>query len=162
MTRVTHIMLRVLGVLGYTCLMAQIVSPLTIQEVLVSGKPEFDVVDTVKGEGGSYDRRIISHGGWRFVVVERNTLVSLQRTAPFADSATLNDAVLRSGLVCLRVGCKTAKAMGVSQWTCIEMINESHYKAILSVVTAVETGNVLVAPFKAALAELEKHVQDAL
>nr|DAP14013.1 MAG TPA: hypothetical protein [Caudoviricetes sp.] len=41
------------------------------------------------------------------------------------------------------------------------MINESHYKAILSVVTAVETGNVLVGPFKEALAELEKHAQSS-
>lgn len=126
------------------------------------GKLEFDVVDSVSGEGGSYDRRIISHGGWRFVVVERNTLVSLQRTKSFADHATLGDAVRRSGLMCLRVGCKTAKAMGISQWTCVEMINESHYKATLSLVTAVESGNVLVRPFKEALAELEKHLSDTL
>ena len=129
----------------------------------MSGKLEFDVVDTVRGEGGSYDRRIISDGGWRFIVVERNTLVSLQRTATFGDSATLNEAVRRSGLMSLRVGCKTAKSMGISQWPCVEMINESHYKAILSVVPAVETGNVLVAPFKEALAELERciHASDA-
>lgn len=123
------------------------------------GKLDFDVVDTVKGEGGSYDRRIIAHGGWRFVVVERNTLVSLQRTADYGDRATLSEAVRLSGLTCLRVGCKTAKAMGISQWYCVEMINESHYKAILSVVTAVEAGNVLVGPFKDALAELEKCVE---
>ena len=125
------------------------------------GKLEFDVVDTVRGEGGSYDRRIIAHGGWRFIVVERNTLVSLQRTDSFGDMSTLNDAVRRSGLMSLRVGCKTAKAMGVSQWTCIEMVTESHYKASLSLVTAVESGNILVGPFKEALAELEKHVQSA-
>nr|DAY42420.1 MAG TPA: hypothetical protein [Caudoviricetes sp.] len=126
------------------------------------GKPEFDVVDTVSGEGGSYNRRIISHGGGRFVVVERNTLVSLQRIESYADHDTLADAVRRAGLMCLRVGCKTAKAMGISQWTSIEMINESHYKATLSIVTAVEAGNVLVGPFKEALADLEKCVQDAL
>lgn len=123
------------------------------------GKLESDIVDTVRGEGGSYNRRIISHRGWRFVVVDRNTLVSLQKIAPFGDSHTLNEAVSRSGLKCLRVGCKTAKAMGISQWVCVEMINESHYKATLSVVTAVEAGNVLVGPFKKALEELEKHVQ---
>lgn len=128
----------------------------------MSGKLDFDIVDTVSGEGGSYDRRIISHGGWRFVVVEHNTLVSLQRVESFGDYATLRDAVRRAGLPCLRVGCKTAKAMGISQWTCVEMVNESHYKAILSGVTAVEAGNVLVGPFKEALADLEKRVQDAL
>ena len=125
-------------------------------------KLEFDVVDTVRGEGGSYDRRTISHGGWRFVVVERNVLISLQRTDSFGDYATLNDAVHRAGLMSLRVGCKTAKAMGISQWLCVEMLNESHYKSILSVVTAVEAGNVLVGPFKEALAELNKCVSDAL
>ena len=126
------------------------------------GKPEFDVVETVRGEGGSYDRRVVSHGGWRFVVVERNTLVSLQRIAAFADSVTLNDAVRKAGLMSLQVGCKTAKAMGISQWLGVEMINELHYKAVLSIVTTVETGNVLVGPFKAALAELEKACSDAL
>ena len=125
------------------------------------GRPEFDVVDTVRGAGGSYDRRTISHGGWRFVVVERNTLISLQRTAAFADSATLNEAIRVSGLMALRVGCKTAKAMGISHWLGVEMVNESHYKATISVVTAVEAGNVLVEPFKEALAELEKHVQSS-
>lgn len=126
------------------------------------GKLEFDVVDTVRGEGGSYDRRIISHGGWRVVVVEHNTLVSLQRSESFGDCTTLGDVVRRSGLMSLRVGCKTAKAMGISQWPGIEMVCESHYKATLSLVTAVESGNVLVGPFKEALAELEKRVQDAL
>ena len=125
------------------------------------GKLDFDAVDTVRGEGGSYDRRTISHGGWRFVVVERNTLLSLQRTNTSGSHATLGDAVRRSGLMSLRVGCKTAKAMGISQWTCVEMVNESLYKATLSIVTAVETGNVLVGPFKAALAELEKHAQSS-
>ena len=124
-------------------------------------KPNFDVVETISGEGGSYERRVISHDGWRFVVVERNVLVSLQRVASFGDYATFNTAVRASGLTCLRVGCKTAKAMGISQWLGVEMINESHYKAILSVVTAVEAGNVLVAPFKEALAELEKTVQSS-
>ena len=159
MTRATHIILFVLGVLGYTCLMQQKVATLTLRRFQVPQKVEFDVVDTVKGDGGSYTRRIISDGGWRFVVVERNTLVSLQRTASFGDAATLNEAVRRSGLMCLRVGCKTAKAMGISQWLCIEMINESHYKSILSIVTAVEAGNVLVGPFREALAELEKRLQ---
>mgnify|MGYP001736757885 FL=1 len=123
------------------------------------GKLEFDVVETVRGEGGSYDRRVISHGGWRFAVVERNILVSLQRTASYGDYATLNDAVRRADLMSLRVGCKTAKAMGISRWLGVEMINESHYKAILSVITAVEAGNVLNGPFREALAELEKQVQ---
>lgn len=127
----------------------------------MTGKADFDAVDTVRGEGGSYDRRIISHGGWRFVVVDRNTLVSLQRIADFGDASTLNEAVRRCGLMSLRVGCKTAKAMGISQWLCVEMINESHYKAVLSVVTAVESGNVLVGPFKEALAELEKLVESS-
>ena len=122
-------------------------------------KLEFDTVDTVRGEGGSYDRRIVSNGGWRFVVVERDVLVSLERTAAFGDCATFSDAVRRSGLMSLRVGCKTAKAMGISRWLGVEMINESHYKAILSIVTAVEAGNVLVGPFKETLAELEKLVQ---
>lgn len=125
------------------------------------GKPEFDVVDTVRGEGGSYDRRIISHGGWRFVLVERDVLVSLQRSALFADSHTFNDAIRKCGLVSVRVGGKTAKAMGISQWLGVEMINESHYKTVLSVVTAVEAGNVLVGPFKNALAELERIASDA-
>ena len=128
----------------------------------MSGKLEFDVVETVRGEGGSYDRRVISHGGWRFVVVERNVLVSLQRIASYGDYSTLNEAVRRSGLMSLVVGCKTAKAMGISQWLCVEMINESHYKSVLSVVTAVESGNVLIGPFKEALAELEKACSDAL
>ena len=125
----------------------------------MSSKPDFDSVDTVRGDGGSYDRRTISHGGWRFVVVERNTLVSLQRAEPYADSATFNNAVRTSGLMSVRVGCKTAKAMGISQWLGVEMVNESHYKATLSVITAVESGNVLVSPFREALAELGNLVQ---
>jgi len=124
------------------------------------GKPEFDVVDTVSGEGGSYNRRIISHGGWRFVVVERNTLVSLQRIESYADHDTLADAVRRAGLMCLRVGCKTAKAMGISQWTSIEMINESHYKATLSIVTAVEAGPSVLVLFNGAYLRLAVRSQD--
>lgn len=127
----------------------------------MSSKPEFDVTDTVRGDGGSYDRRTVSDGGWRFVVVERNVLISLQRIAMFGDRGTFSEAVRRAGLMSLRVGCKTAKAMGISQWLGVEMINESHYKSILSVITAVEAGNVLVSPFKEALAELEKHVQSS-
>ena len=117
---------------------------------------DFDVIRDVGTLPIVYPERTIADGGWRIDVVGRNVLVSLQRTRLEADNVEFQSLLRKSGLAYLRVGAKTAKAMGITRWPNIQLIPETVYEAHIASVVANANADVLEGPFTAFLEEVKR------
>ena len=121
---------------------------------------DYDVVRDVGSSPLVYAERTVADGGWRVSVVGKNLLISLQRTTPNANEIEFRSLMSKSGLNYLRVGAKTAKAMGISRWVNIQLIPESQYSALIAPVVANAASDVMEGPFTSFLEQVKSEVED--
>ena len=118
--------------------------------------------DVVRNVGSSplvYTERVIADNGWRIVVIGKEVLVSLQRTALHANEVEFRTLLSKTGLTHLCVGAKTAKEMGIARWVNIELIPERVYESLIAAVIANANADVLEAPFNAFMEEMKREVE---
>ena len=125
----------------------------------LANEVDYDVVRDVGSSPLVYAERTIADAGWRITVVGKNLLTSLQRTTSSANEVEFRSLLSKSGLNYLRVGAKTAKAMGISRWINIQLIPEVTYSAVIAPVVANATADVMEGPFTAFLEQVKREAE---
>ena len=122
-------------------------------------KLDYDVVRDVGKSPLVYAVRTLATADWRVTLVGGDVLVTLQRLTTTANEIDFRELVRMSGLICLRVGAETAKAMDISRWLGIQLIPESVYSALIAAVVADANTDVMEKPFTSCMESLMEAVR---